>query len=127
MFEDIHTKLEGQLAIQRIPGTNYDEVVYADDTICMGTDTRKMNRLLKEIETEGRKYGLILNKNKCEAVTNRPGANLHFGDGTNLTKKAEVKYLGCMLNEKGNIKTELGKRIANAMITSKKTRPILDT
>lgn len=124
IFNDIHYKIDGQMAIQRVPGTNYDEVVYADDTICIGTDTRKLNLLLKEIEEEeeeeGNKCGLILNKNKCEAVSNKPGANIHFADGTPLTKKAEVKYLGCMLNAKGNTRTELGKRISNAMTTLKK-------
>jgi len=52
MFEYIHMRLDGQMAIQRVPGTNFDEVVYADDTICIGTDTRKLNQLLKEIEED---------------------------------------------------------------------------
>jgi len=69
----------------------------------------------------------LLNKDKCEAVTNRPDANIHFADGTNITQKTYVKYLGCMLNERGNIRTELGKIISNAMITLKKTRHFLDT
>ena len=36
----------------------FDEVLYADDTICTTTDTRAMNKLLAAIETEGEKYGL---------------------------------------------------------------------
>ena len=120
IFEDIHYEIDRYMAAQRVPGTSFDEVVYADDTICIGTDTRKLNIFLKEIEQEGQKYGLKLNKDKCEAVTNRPGANIHYADGTPLTKKAEVKYLGCLLNQKGNTRTELGKRISNAMTTLKK-------
>lgn len=52
---------------------------------------------------------MLLNKDKCETVTNTPDANIHFADGTTITQKTEVKYLGCMLNEKGNIRTELWK------------------
>lgn len=100
MFEDIHYQIHSYMAIQRVPGTNFDEVVYADQTICIGTDTRKINILLKAIEEEGKQYGLKVNKNKCEAVTNKSRSNIHFADGTPLTKQAEVKYLACMLNEK---------------------------
>lgn len=57
MFEDIHYDLDRNLAVQRVPGTSYDEVVYADDTICMGTDTRELNQLLKAIEEEGTNTG----------------------------------------------------------------------
>ena len=35
---------------QRVPGTNFDEVMYADDAICIGTGTRQINTMLAEIE-----------------------------------------------------------------------------
>jgi len=61
-----------------------------------------MKTLLKAIEDEGAKYGMVLNKNKCEAVTTRPHANIQFADDTRVPQKTEGKYLGCMLNQKGN-------------------------
>ena len=50
--------------MKRIPGAEFDEVLYADDTICMSTDTRVINKTLANIEREGAKYGLKLNRAK---------------------------------------------------------------
>ena len=65
----IHYKTERNTIQQRVPGAMFDEVMYADDTIVVGTDTRKMNQQIAEIEDEGAKYGLKLNKTKCEMCT----------------------------------------------------------
>jgi hypothetical protein len=46
------------LTAHRICGANFDEIVYADDTICVSTNTKAMNKFLKDIEEEGEKYGL---------------------------------------------------------------------
>ena len=108
------------MAEQRIPGGTFDEVMYADDTICIGTDTRKINQMLEAIEVEGEKCGLKLNKKKCEVMYTAEDANVHFKDGTRVPRKTEVKYLGCELNQQTDYNKELGKRIAATMITLKK-------
>ena len=59
----------------------------------------------------------MLNKNKCELMSTEKDPNIHFTDHTKVTKKDEVKYLGCQLNQKGDISKEIGKRIANAWNT----------
>ena len=66
----------------RIPGVNFNEVLYADDTICVSTDMRAMNILLAAIEVDGQSNGLRLNKTKCEVMHNAFRANIHFKDGT---------------------------------------------
>ena len=48
LFNDIHSR-DTQLLPHRFFGTNYDEIVYADDTICASEDTRAMNKFLKHI------------------------------------------------------------------------------
>ena len=35
-----------------------------------------------------------------------------FADGSEVSRKTVVKYLGCMMNEKGDMNREVGKRIA---------------
>jgi hypothetical protein len=49
---------------RRVKGANFDEVLYADDTICVSEDAAAMNRILKNIEEEGAKYGMKLNYKK---------------------------------------------------------------
>ena len=49
MFHDIHHGDKHNLLQHRIEATTYDEVLYADDTICVSTDTKAMNKLLADI------------------------------------------------------------------------------
>jgi hypothetical protein len=120
MFHDIHEGDKQNLTKHRIQSTNYDEVLYADDTICISTDTRALNKLLADIETEGLKYGLRLNKTKCEVMGNKPRLNIHFKDGTLVTRREEVKYLGCHLNQACNTTREISTKISTCMVTLKK-------
>ena len=85
-FHDVHENLHCTLPEHRIPGATMDEVMYADDTICISTDTRSMNKLLERIKVIGEQYGLKLNKNRCEVMYTMEEANVQFKDGT--------KYLG---------------------------------
>ena len=62
MFHDVHQETDKHLLQQRVPGAEFDEVTYADDTICITTETKAMNKFLEAIEWEGFRYGLKLNK-----------------------------------------------------------------
>ena len=68
MFHDIHTNDKLRLEKHRILGTVRDEVLFADDTICMSENHKAIERLLHEIEHESQKYGLELNKTECELL-----------------------------------------------------------
>ena len=95
-------------------------MLYADDTICVSEDTKTMNLLLAAIEQEGLKYGLKLNKTKCETLIMNGTANVHFPDGTPVKQLPEVKYLGCYLNENADLTKEVKSKIADCMATLKK-------
>ena len=122
MFEDI--KEDPNLAINlikhRVPGADFDEIMYADDTICISQDTKTMNKFIQAIETVGTEYGLKLNKSKCELITIANKPDIHFKDKTRILEKEEVKYLGCQLNHTGSANKETTKRVINARITLQK-------
>ena len=61
-----------------------------------------------------------LNKGKCELIAIRGKADIKFGDGTKVPIKPEAKYLGCRLNEKGNVAKEINQRISECYITWRK-------
>ena len=94
MFHDIHEEDAGRMYQHRPPNANFDEVVYADDTICISMDTKVLNKQLERIERHGRRYGLRLNKSKCELICNVAVADVKFSDGTPVPRKDEVRYLG---------------------------------
>ena len=120
LFHDIHEGDTQKLGKHRVYGTNFDEIVYADDTICISTDTKAINHFLKDIEKEGKNYGLLLNKDKCELLTTSLNADIRFENGTKVKRKPEVTYLGCQINQYSNISQELSKRISNCMAVLKR-------
>ena len=88
LFHDVHQKLDHKLRRHRVHGADFDEVTYADDTICITRSIKTMNDFIKSIEEEGMKYGMKLNKTKCELITNNPNARIIFSDN-GLAKNTE--------------------------------------
>ena len=103
------------LVKHQVAGATFDEVLYADDTICASKDTRAMNKLLAQIETIGGKYGMKLNKTKCELLKFGGQANVHFKDGAKVPLMSEVGYLGVKLNDKCDNDKELKNKVSNSM------------
>ena len=102
---------------QRLSNCTFDEILYADDTILVGTDTRKINAYLAELEAAAAAYGLRLNKDKCCVIAMYNNPNIKFADGTPVVKVKEAKYLGVVLAEDASILKEINARIKNTMAT----------
>ena len=75
MFADINKDDNLKLVQHRPPGATFDEVLYADDTICVSENEHALNWLLEQLEIEGAGYGLKLNKTKCELLLARTAKN----------------------------------------------------
>lgn len=125
LFEDVHNTEEGgcgrgAIYKHRVIGAYFDEVLYADDTVCISESVPAMNRLLKQIEIESAKYGMRLNKGKCVALGYGTEGNIHLSGGEHIAQEEEVKYLGCQLDGTGDSAKEVMKRISKTMITMKK-------
>ena len=95
LFKDIHAEDALQLEQHRVQGMEEDEILYADDTICVSESEEAPSKLLGAIEKEGNKYGLKLNKNICEYLFFGSAGQIYFADGTPVPRKREVKNLGC--------------------------------
>lgn len=80
LFDGTHRELDNILLPKRVPGAELDEVTYADDTICVTTDTKAMNKFIKRIEEQGSRYGMKLNKGQCELISSNPTAYIHFSN-----------------------------------------------
>ena len=119
LFYDVHQKLDHKLIRNRIPGADFDEVTYADDTICISRCIATMNEFIKAIEEEGMKYGMKLNKTKCELLTNNPTARIVFPDNSLVKKFHSATYLGCELGVRTTNREEISKRTAATMAIMK--------
>lgn len=92
MFRDIHSQDDSSLEQNWVKGANFDEILYADDTICISQNEQAMNTLLAKIETEGDLYGMKINKNKCEHMQHgRGGAStIRWRDKAQIAGWSEV-------------------------------------
>ena len=95
---------------------------YADDTILGSENANILQIYIQAIETESETYRLKLNKNKCEQISVNISASTKtkFKDGSNIKSLEEVKYLSCMINDKGDPRREARKRISECMRTFKR-------
>ena len=122
IFSDVHSQpgLREKLKHNRVLDAMFDEVLYADDTIIFSECSEALGDLLAAIETEGSKYGMALNRNKCEALCVGGADKIFFANGSQVPAHDQAKYLGCLLNDKGDPKREVNKRIAEAFVTWKR-------
>ena len=95
----------------KILGTIFNEILYAVDTIIYSKSAKTLTKLLEAIHTEGEKYGLKLNQEKCEAITVRAEysetTDVFFKNGSLVKQMKESKYLGCFLNNETDLKREI--------------------
>ena len=126
LFTDIHENDQQGMQRHRVPGMSYDEVLYADDTICISQSAVAMSKLLASIEKEGELYGMRLNKKHVKLLTFGEPTNITFKDGTAVKPQREVKYLGCQLNNKADGGKELSRKRSDCMAMFKNGR-LLET
>jgi hypothetical protein len=120
LLHDVHQKLDTELARNRVPGADFDEVTYADDTICISKSIKAMNNLIKTVEEEGAKYGMKLNKTKCQLPTNNPNAGMILPNNTPVKRQQSAAHLGCEMGFKITSREEISKRFAATTAIMKK-------
>ena len=122
VFHDVHDQpgLREELRHNKVLGAVFDEVLYADDTIIFSESAQALEKLLQAIEKEGERYGMKLNKDKCESMCIGGNDSIHFGNNQQVPPHKESKYLGCLLNDKGDPKREISKRISACYLTWKR-------
>ena len=84
-FMDIHTELDHKITGKSIEiCNNLWELLYADDTVLIGTRARELNMLIKAIEEESAKYNLRLKYDKCNYIGLYGKADIKFKDGSKM-------------------------------------------
>jgi hypothetical protein len=111
LFHGTKRSLPPTFVQHRPVGATFDEILYADDTVLLSSDTRSMNRFLAAVEREGAKYGMYLHKHKCHALKFGPPSAVKFADGTPVPSSHQAQYLGCELNITHDTYDEVRRRI----------------
>ena len=116
-FYGVHAGDKLKLKKQSMQGMETDEILSADNTICVTQDEEATSTLLNELEKEGRHYWLTLNRTKCEYLHFGTAGAVQFEDGTKVPLQQEGKNLGCNPNNIGDPGREVSRRIKHCMGT----------
>jgi len=119
-FWDIRIANDTPPITHRLPGATFDEILFADDTICVSGSAEGMSDFIRRIETHSSRYGMALNRTKCEVFTLRILAPITFSDGAPVALKTEATYLGCKMNKHNNIDREANARLSQCYLTWKR-------
>ena len=91
MFKDIKTKLNTPRQREQLPGIEFAEILYADDTLLFGTRTHTINKLLHAIQAESRYCNMSLNYDKCiNRTLNQGTSSVKYLDGTLVPRKHDA-------------------------------------
>ena len=93
---------------------SFQALLYADDTLLCEDNEEKMNALLIAIEEVSEAFGLNLNKDKCLQMSVGNTRDILFKDGTPVPRTTTAEYLGGILHEKADPRTEILRRISKA-------------
>ena len=75
-----------------IPET-LQELIYADDILLIGNDAKLLERYMRIVAREGRKYGLLLNNAKLEVMQINTEASILDEHDKPIKSKDSIKYL----------------------------------
>ena len=90
------------------------DIVYADDTMILGSSAAEVQRTLHAFAVVGRQYGLELNMDKTVLLRTGSDDDVFGEDGKRVQVKASASYLGSMLCINGRPQTELTRRLGEA-------------
>ena len=97
-------------------GINFQELLYADDTLIIAKNAKTANDYLHLIEKESEYLHLKLNHGKCSYISfNGHRGHIRFRNGENMSSTQEAIYLGAAITEKADPKHEIYRRISNTM------------
>jgi len=100
-LEEIFRRMKVQTGVN-IDGETLSNLRFADDIILFGETERKLEELLNDLNKEGKKDGMNMNKKKtivmCNEVARESERNGVSVDGEMLEEVDMYKYLGRLLN-----------------------------
>uniref|UniRef100_A0A3P8U2M2 ribonuclease H n=1 Tax=Amphiprion percula TaxID=161767 RepID=A0A3P8U2M2_AMPPE len=100
-LEEIFRRIEYETGLN-INGDRLNNLRFADDIILFTESEEQLGRLLNDLNKEGKKDGMKMNKRKtkimCNEVARRTRRNGISIDGEQLEEVEEYKYLGRMSN-----------------------------
>lgn len=120
LFSDVRHRNNDPMHNKSLQRMNFQELLYADDTLIVAKNTKNAKELIRYIEEESAYYNMKLNRDKCVCITFNKNNQVTFADGEPIKNVDETIYLGTQITKKVDPKTEINRRISQTMPTLKK-------
>ena len=95
-------------------GLHVHEILYADDTLLIEADEATAQRFMEAVADAGAVYGLSLNWSKVEALPVGCDCRILAPDGSAVSTKQQMVYLGSVLSADGKSGSEISRRLGAA-------------
>ena len=128
LFADVQAELNTPRQLEPIDGIHFSNVLFADDTLIFGANTRCVNVLLHSIERHSKYYGVKLNYDKCINLTaNQKQSSIRFsadgpGEGKLVPRQHSATYLGCLLTDSFDNRAEVLNRLGDCTATCRRMK-----
>ena len=114
LLADVAANLRSEKYTEKSPYIVTEDVLYADDTLLVATDVKKLQRHLDLIEQAGRSYGLELNLAKTVLLKIRHDGELIGSSGSPVRASDTAVYLGGLISVDGRPVSEVSRRLGEA-------------
>ena len=91
-------------------------LLYADDSLLLGVDVKRLSRFLAAVSDAGRNHGMELRRGKLQLMKIRCQDNAPRPDGSNVEASDEMMYLGASIGSEGGICRKLVRRLGLAKL-----------
>ena len=120
MFHDVKQDFNDPRNQKTFQGINFQELLYADDTLILAKSAHSAKKFLHIIEKESQYLQLNLNKDKCSFISFNCHGTIQFSDGERMKSVEEATYLGMSVTSNHDPRHEIRKRISATMPVLKK-------
>lgn len=90
------------------------DLIYADDTLLIGTNSEYVNEFLHAVCLAGHSIGMELHWGKFQLLSVRSVPDIATPSGEKVTCASQINYLGAALSAEGGCDNELARRIGMA-------------
>ncbi|CAG4938553.1 unnamed protein product [Colias eurytheme] len=112
VLESVFRKMNWDSFGLNIDGVKLNHLRFADDIVLFEDDPTKLEEMLKSLNEESVKVGLLMNKDKTKLLTNSKPTPIKI-DNHPLEYVEEYIYLGQIICHKDQTSKEINRRIAN--------------
>ena len=120
IFHDVHSRQPDRHKSAQVWGSNFTELLYADDTALISKSAHALETLLHDLQIVASSYGLYLIKKKCVHIRLNAISPIKYLDQSEVPTEADTIYLGANINNRANVDREISRRISASVIIWKR-------